>query len=52
MPLVAEDAPDLVHLLEAADEQALEVQLERDAQEQVAVERVVVGREGRAAAPP
>ena len=50
--LVAEVAVDLVDALEAADDQALEVQLRRDAQEQVEVERVVVGHERLAAAPP
>ena len=40
--LVAEDAPDLEHPLHAADDQPLEVQLERDAQVEVDVERVVV----------
>ena len=39
---VAEVAVDLVDALEAADDQALEVQLRRDAQEQVEVQRVVV----------
>jgi hypothetical protein len=43
---VAEVAIDLEHLLEAADHQALEVELGRDAQEQFHVERVVVGGEG------
>ena len=41
-PLVAEIAVDLVHALEAADDQALEVQLGRDAQVHVLIERVVV----------
>src|SRR3546814_5949447 len=40
--LVAEVAVDLVHALEATDDQALEVELRRHAQEQVQVERVVV----------
>ena len=50
--LVAEVAVDLVDALEAADGQALEVQLRRHAQVQVQVERVVVGHErlGRGAA--
>ncbi len=37
--LVAKDAADLVDLVEAADDQALEVQLRRDAQVEVAVQR-------------
>ena len=44
--LVAEVAADLEDLVEAADDEALEVELRRDAQEHVAVERVVVRREG------
>ena len=50
--LVAEDPADLVDLLDAADQQPLEVQLQGDAQEQVDVERVVVRdeRPGRGAA--
>ena len=49
---VAEVAVDLEHALEAADDQALQVQLRRDAQEQLHVERVVVRdeRPGRGAA--
>ena len=43
--LVAEVAVDLEHALEAADHEPLEVQLRRDAQVQVGVERVVVGHE-------
>ena len=43
--LVAEDPPDLEHALHAADDQPLEVQLERDAQVQLHVERVVMGDE-------
>ena len=43
---VAEIAVDLEHLLEAADHQTLEIQLRCDAQEQLHVERVVVGGEG------
>ncbi len=43
--LVAEDPTDLVHPLHAADDQPLEVQLERDAQVELHVERVVVGGE-------
>ena len=50
--LVAEHPPDLEHPLEAADHEPLEVQLGRDAQVQVQVERVVVRDErlGRRAA--
>ncbi len=44
--LVAEDGADLVHAVEAADDQALEVKLGGDAQVEVAVEGVVVGDEG------
>ena len=40
--LVAEDPADLVDLLDAADQQPLQVQFQGDAQEQVDVERVVV----------
>jgi hypothetical protein len=43
---VAEVAVDLEHPLEAADQQALEVQLGRDAQEHLLVQRVVVRDEG------
>ena len=43
--LVAEHPPDLEDPVHAADDQPLEVQLEGDAQEQLHVERVVVGRE-------
>ncbi len=39
---VAEVAVDLVHALEAADDQPLQVQLRRDAQVQIHVERVVM----------
>src|SRR5713101_7336501 len=42
-PLVAEDAADLVHTVEAADDQTLEVQLEGNAKVQIHVERVVMG---------
>jgi len=44
--LVAEDAADLVHAVEAADDELLEVELGRDAHEEVEVERVVVRDEG------
>jgi hypothetical protein len=43
---VAEVAVDLEHALEAAHQQALEVQLRRDAQEHLLVQRVVVRDEG------
>ena len=43
--LVAEDPAELVYALEAAHQQPLQVQLERDPKVQVAVERVVVGHE-------
>ena len=45
-PLVAEVLAELVDLVDAADDEALEVELGGDAQVEVAVERVVVGREG------
>ena len=50
--LVAEDPADLVDLLDAADQQPLQVQFQGDAQEQVDVEGVVVRdeRPGRGAA--
>ena len=44
--LVAEVLADLVHALEPADDQPLQVQLVGDPQEEVAVELVVVGHEG------
>ncbi len=43
--LVAEVAVDLVHALEAADDQPLQIQLRRDAQVHVEVERVVMRHE-------
>ena len=43
--LVAEVLAELVHALEAADDQPLEVELGRDPQVELAVQRVVVGRE-------
>ncbi len=51
-PLVAIDAAQLVDPLHAADQQPLEVQLQRDPQEQLHVERVVMRleRPGRGAA--
>ena len=51
-PFVAEIAVDLEYFFETADHQSLEVQLRRDAQEQLHIQRVVVRHEGRAAAPP
>ena len=50
--LVAEDPADLVDALEAADDQALQVQLGRDAEVEVLVELVVVRDERSANAPP
>ena len=44
-PLVAERPPDLEHAVEAADDQAFEMELRGDAQVQRHVERVVVGDE-------
>ncbi len=41
-PLVAEHAPDLIDALEATHQQALQVQLKRDPQVEVAIERVVM----------
>ena len=51
-PLVAVDAAEFVDPLDAADQQPLEVQLQRDPHEQIEVERVVMRRErpGRGAA--
>src|ERR1022692_4503834 len=43
---VAEVAADLEHLVHAADEQALEIQFQRDAQIKIAAERVVMRLEG------
>ena len=43
---VAEVAVDLVDAVEAADHQALQVELGRDAQKQIDIERVVVRDEG------
>ena len=45
-PLVAELAADLVHAVQAADDEHLQVQLGRHAHEQVEVEVVVVRHEG------
>ncbi len=44
-PLVAIDATQLVHPLDPADQQPLQVQFQRDPQKQVDVQRVVVGGE-------
>jgi hypothetical protein len=44
--LVAEIAVDFVHAIESADRQPLQIQLGRDAQEQVHVERVVMSLKG------
>ena len=44
-PFVAVDAADLEDPFHAADQQSLQMQLEGDAQEQVEVERVVMGDE-------
>ncbi len=43
---VPPDASDLVDAFEAADDQAFEVQLGRDTQIEIEIERVVVGAEG------
>ena len=43
---VAEDAADLIDLLQAADDQALQVQLQRDAQLEILVQGVKMGQEG------
>jgi hypothetical protein len=45
-PLVAEVLAELVHPLQTPDDQSLQVELRRDPQVEVAVERIVVGREG------
>jgi hypothetical protein len=45
-PFVPEVAVDLEHFLDAADGEALQVELRRDAHEQPHVERVVMRREG------
>ena len=39
---VAKDTADLIHTLESADQQPLQMQLQRDAEEHIAVERIVV----------
>jgi len=49
---VAEDPSDLVDALEAADDEALEIELGRDAQLHDLIERVDFVTKGRAAAPP
>ena len=45
-PLVAEVVSDLVHAVEVAHDEPLQVQLVRDAQEHLLVEAVVAGRKG------
>ena len=50
--LVPEVARDLVDALEAADDEPLQIQLRRDAQEEIHVERVVVRHERPRRAPP
>jgi hypothetical protein len=45
IPSFAEVAIDLVHALETADDKALQVQLGRDAQKELHIERVVMGEE-------
>jgi hypothetical protein len=45
-PLVAEVLADLVDPLQPADDQPLQVELVRDPQEEVPVQRVVMGCEG------
>jgi hypothetical protein len=45
-PLVTKVLAELVDLLDPADDQALQVELRRDSQIEVAIERVVVGGEG------
>ena len=42
---VAEDPPDLIDAVEAADDQPLEVEFQRDPQVQFDIQRVVVGQE-------
>src|SRR5581483_3614291 len=51
-PLVSEVVADLVHALETADQQPLQIELERDPQVQVDVERRWWVTNGRAIAPP
>ena len=50
--LVAEDTTDLVDAVHAADDQALEGKLGRDAHVHVDIERIVVGNERPRGAPP
>ena len=50
--LVAEDAADLEDAVVAADDEPFQIELERDAQVEVHVERVVVGAEGSRGRPP
>ena len=44
--LVAENAANLIHAREAAHDQALEVQLQRDAQIHIDIQRIVMGNKG------
>ncbi len=46
IPSLRKNLPELVDVLKAADDRPLQVELGRDAQEEVAVEGVVVGFEG------
>ncbi len=50
-PLVAEDPADLKDTLEAPDHEALQIELGRDPQREVGVQRVVVGEEGLGVGP-
>lgn len=49
---ISELPPDLIHPVEAAHNEHLQVQLGRHAHEELHVELVVCGDEGRAVAPP
>jgi hypothetical protein len=49
---VTEIAPDLVHFFQIANQQALEIQFERDAQVHLLFQFVVISHKGTAAAPP
>src|SRR5581483_4866729 len=44
--LIAENAPDLINLLEPADDQALEEQFQRDTQLEIIIQRIMMGEEG------
>lgn len=50
--LVAENAADFIYLIKAADNQPLEVQLQRNAHIHIDIKRVVMRDKRRAAAPP